>query len=234
MSSLPPVSASRRQAVVLASRFHGKSDVRDRGMFKRRATKMRARLIIVLISSYTIMNTRIPRQVWCYTRSCKWWEHVVCHSFSQADWRENFRLSHETFNYICDKLKPTIMKQDTRFRRAISVEKRVAITLWVLATTSEYRSVAHLFGVARCTVCVIVRETCQAIVMVLLPIYICFPTGDRLNETVQGFLDRWGIPQCAGSIDGSHIPIRPPALNHTDYYNRKEILLCCFAGSSKL
>ena len=76
------------------------------------------------------------------------------------------------------------MKQDTRFRRAISVEKRVAITLWVLTTTSEYRSVAHPFGVARCTVYVIVRETCQAIVKVLLPIYICFPTGDGVNETV--------------------------------------------------
>ena len=27
--------------------------------------------------------------------------------------------------------------------------------------------------------------------------------------------------QCAGAIDGSHIPVRPPALSHTDYYNRK-------------
>ena len=98
---------------------------------------------------------------------------------------------------------------------AISVENQVAITLWVLATSSEYRSVAHLFGVARCTVCVIVRETCQAIVKVLLPMYICFPTGNRLTETVQGFHDHWGILQCAGSKDGSHIPIRPPSLNHT-------------------
>ena len=27
--------------------------------------------------------------------------------------------------------------------------------------------------------------------------------------------------QCAGAIDGSHIPVRAPTLNHTDYYNRK-------------
>ena len=27
--------------------------------------------------------------------------------------------------------------------------------------------------------------------------------------------------QCAGAIDGSHVPVTPPALNHTDYYNRK-------------
>ena len=27
--------------------------------------------------------------------------------------------------------------------------------------------------------------------------------------------------QCAGAINGSHVPVRPPASNHTDYYNRK-------------
>ena len=27
--------------------------------------------------------------------------------------------------------------------------------------------------------------------------------------------------QCVGSIDGCHIPIMPPAQNHTDYYNQK-------------
>ena len=28
-------------------------------------------------------------------------------------------------------------------------------------------------------------------------------------------------PICAGSIDGWHIPITTPAMNHTGYYNRK-------------
>ena len=31
----------------------------------------------------------------------------------------------------------------------------------------------------------------------------------------------FNISTCAGAIDGSHIPITPPVLNHTDYYNRK-------------
>ena len=130
-------------------------------------------------------------------------------------------MSRETFLYICDELECSIGKCDTRFRRAISVKKRVAVTLWVLATQSEYRSVGHLFGLARCTVCCIVNQTCRAIVKKLLQRYIRFPSGDKLKETVQGFLDRWAFPQCAGSIDGSHIPVRPPSLNHTDYYNRK-------------
>ena len=67
----------------------------------------------------------------------------------------------------------------------ISVQHRVAITLWVLATPSEYRSIAHLFGVARCTVCCIVKETCRSTVKILLPKYICFPVGNRMKETVE-------------------------------------------------
>ena len=51
--------------------------------------------------------------------------------------------------------------------------------------------------------------------------YVQFPTGDELKAVTQGFKEEMGVPQCVGSIDGSHIPVTPPAINHTDYYNRK-------------
>ena len=98
---------------------------------------------------------------------------------------------------------------------------RVAITLWCLATTCEYRTIAHLFGIGRSTLCGIVHETCDAIVSLLIGTYIVFPTGECLRRVVDGFENKWGYPQCAGAIDGCHIPISAPALNHTDYYNRK-------------
>lgn len=65
--------------------------------------------------------------------------------------------------------------------------------------------------------CIIVQETCAAIVEKLLPLYVQFPSGDALKEVT----DKWGIPQCSSSVDGSHIQVKPPARNHTDYYNRK-------------
>ena len=106
-------------------------------------------------------------------------------------------------------------------RRSISVEHRVAITLWCLATPCEYRTVGHLFGVARCTVCVIVHDTCNAINSVFSKDFVCFPVESQLTEVIDGFKEKWGIIQCAGAIDGSHIPVSAPAGNHTDYYNRK-------------
>jgi len=68
--------------------------------------------------------------------------------------------------------------------QAVSVEKRVAIALWCLATPAEYRTSAHLFGVARSAVCEIVHETCQAIVTVLLRKYMKFPSGEQVDSAV--------------------------------------------------
>ena len=140
-------------------------------------------------------------------------------TFTPSDWMENFQISRETYQYLCQKLQRVIRHEDTTLRTAISVEKRVAVTLWCLATCSEYRTIAHLFCLARSTVCVIVHDTCKAIVLVLQKLFITFPSGEQLKRVVEGFESKWGMIQCVGSIDGCHIPIMPPALNHTDYYN---------------
>ena len=152
-------------------------------------------------------------------RSVFWWEHIVLRTFTDQDWVENFRLSWKSFYCLCEQLKPLIQRQNTRLRQAVCVEHRVAITLWCLATCGEYRTIGHLFGVARCTVCIMIHDTCRAIVDILLRKYIQFPQGQELSDVVEGFKNKWGMIQCAGSIDGCHIPVMPAALHHTDFYN---------------
>ena len=168
-------------------------------------------MLILLSCSYAFI----------FTRSTHWWDDVVLKTFTEEDWVENFRVSKQTFHYLCAQLSPLIKRRDTALRKAICVEHRLAITLWCLATCGEYRTIGHLFGVARCTVCVIIHDTCQAIITKLLKKYIQFPVGEQLAQVVDGFKSKWGMIQCGGSIDGCHIPVKPPALNHTDYYNRK-------------
>ena len=94
--------------------------------------------------------------------------------------------------------------------RCIPVELRLAVTLWVLATGSGYRSVAHLFGIANSTCCEIFKETCSVIVTVLLPRYIRMPNNERLDEIIEGFETKFGFPNCGGAIDATHIPITAP------------------------
>lgn len=130
-------------------------------------------------------------------------------------------MSRQTFDYLCQRLYPILNKKNTVMRRSISVQQQVAITLWCLATPTEYRTIAHLFGVARSTACEIVHNTCLAIVESLMSTYIKFPRGDQLERVTESFQTKWGVPQCVGAIDGCHIPIAAPVGNHSDYYNRK-------------
>jgi len=124
------------------------------------------------------------------------------------------------FDHLCTQLAPYMQYENTQLRQALSVKKRVAIALWVLASSAEYRIVAHLFGVGRSTVCVVIHEVCAAVVE-HLPKYIRFPRVEQQQQYIDYFESIWGVPQCIGAIDGSHIPILPPSLCHTNYYNRK-------------
>ena len=120
-------------------------------------------------------------------RSENWCSEILLKIFTERQWIENFKMSHRTFLHLCDQLHQKLFRSETHYRMAIPVKKRVAIALWFLATPEEYRTIAHLFGVARCTVCVIVNEVCKAINSILRPQYISFPRGEELKAVVDGF-----------------------------------------------
>ena len=106
-------------------------------------------------------------------------------------------------------------------RKAIPVEQQVALTIWFLSTGSDFRTIGHLFGVSKSSVCLVTREVCQAIVTVLLPKYVRFPVNDSLKEVITRFIHKWGFPQCARVVDGTHIPIVSPQEYPANYFNRK-------------
>ena len=111
--------------------------------------------------------------------------------------------------------------QVTNFHLPVSVEERVAVTIWKLATNVEYCALSSLFVLGRSTFGKIVVEACHAIATRLLAQYVQIPSGEKLKEIVDGFETFWGFPQAAGAIDGSHIPIIRPEESASDYYNRK-------------
>ena len=146
--------------------------------------------------------------------------------FSDDEWHKNFRMSISTFIYIyiCRKITPEIKKEDANFIKTINVEKRVAITMWHLATGSDYRTIGHLFSVAKGTVCV--HNVCEAIKLKLMPKHIKWPKHEHLKAIVADFANNIGFLQCVGAIDETHIPIITPDTNAKDYYNRKDFIQC--------
>lgn len=139
-------------------------------------------------------------------------------NFTDEQWSQNFRMSEDTFLYLCHRLQTAMEKRDTNFRLCVPIKKRVAIALWKLTTNSELRLVSHLFGVGVTTVWRCVREFCTAVNEELLPELIPFPNDDKLMEMAMNFEQRYGLPQCVGVIAGSHIP-NVPTEYHAEYFN---------------
>lgn len=71
-------------------------------------------------------------------------------------------------------------------REPVSTERKLAITLWKLATNIEYRRISQLFGLGRSTVCTIVLKTCNAIIEILLPKYVRMP---KVNHVWKQLMD---------------------------------------------
>ncbi len=126
----------------------------------------------------------------------------------------NFRVSRVHLH-----LSTFAFKKRHQLPFVCAFEKRVAIALWKLATGGEYRSVSHLFGVGLTTVFNCVKDFCNAVNKVLLPVHIKFPDARKLVEMASFFEQRWGVPQCVGAIDGSHIPIIAPTEYPRDFFN---------------
>lgn len=161
----------------------------------------------IFIHLYSTIQLR--RSVWVKPKSGEWWDLIVP-QMSSADFKEHFRMTRETFNFIVDELDSALKKKDTRFRPSIPVRKRVGLGIHHLASCEEYRVVAALFGVGKSTACKIVNSFCKAVCKHLLTKFIKFPsTLKELKETADQFEQALGYPMCVGAIDGSHIPITP-------------------------
>ena len=121
-----------------------------------------------------------------------------------------------------EELRPYIEGKDTVMRSAIDPVKQVAITLYYLSDEGCLRKTGNAFGISRQTVSKIVRKVCKAITVYLGPNYVKLPFTEReVNDLVKKFHRAHGFPQCLQAIDGTHILIKQPRVNPTDYINRK-------------
>ena len=169
---------------------------------RKRILQAREHLLFTLALSMLAFNCCLPtRSLWMKERSSYWWDHVVNRTFTAHDWLENFRMSQATFLYVCNEIRPVIEKEDTDMRTAVPVEQRVALTLWFLATNSDYRTIGHLFGVSKSTVCVVTKEVCAAVVKILLPKYVKISTS---KQWLRGLRTIWASSVWRGGRWNSH------------------------------
>lgn len=69
---------------------------------------------------------------------------------NNPDLYKNFiRISPDDFEYLLEKVKPMIIKQDARMRKAISAGERLVITLRYLATGKNFSNSYNINDVHR-------------------------------------------------------------------------------------
>ena len=121
--------------------------------------------------------TLMQRTIWAKRRSQSFFEECI-NNWDADEWKRNFRVSRATF--LCLELTPYLQRSSI-VRKSLSVEKRVAITLWRLGTNIEYCSLSHLFDVGLSPVSVAVSDVCSAIVEHLASRYIAIPAGTNIE-----------------------------------------------------
>ncbi|XP_028293795.1 putative nuclease HARBI1 [Gouania willdenowi] len=196
-----------------------RSEAQRRVRLRQHFIQRQRRILMMMLAGSMRSNVRIRTRPWTTTRSTDWWERVVMTEFQPSDWLDKFRMSRETFFYLCEKLRPRLTRQDTSFRLALPLEKRVAVALWRLASNIEYRTISNLFGVGKSTVCRCVRDMCHAIVALLSSVYLRPPSDQELVDSAELFSSDWGFPHCVAAIGTLHIAILTPSNNASDYAN---------------
>ena len=115
---------------------------------------------ILLLSSQG--HVRVPRFCCYLTRNGGWW-HLVWTSYSDRRFKQTFRVSIGTFQYILCQIRADILKQVVT-EEPVSPECRLAICLYRLGRGDYLSTIAEMTGLAGPTICSITIEVSEAIV----------------------------------------------------------------------
>ncbi|XP_054089793.1 uncharacterized protein LOC105219985 [Zeugodacus cucurbitae] len=180
----------------------------------------------LVIRSFNNLTVYRPKRLWKHERYGNFWELDVAYN-SDKFFKESFRMSRESFSTLCNELSH-IGKHNTTYRECIPLEKRIAIALYTLGSSAEYRTIGRLFGVSKASVCCILKDFCRGVWDKLSSKYLTcsFLTQEKITECVEGFT-KIRFPQCLGAVDGCHIEIRPSASDAVDYFNYKDVVTAC-------
>ena len=168
--------------------------------------------------------------VWVYPRPQFWLEEILNNAVMHRGWKQHFRVSRPTFDRICQLVAPDSNRQDTRLRRAVSLEKRVAVALWRLGTGNAFRVTAVTFGAGKATAVEICHEFCEAINSKKED-FMKFPEDDdETQDCIRKFAGKVDFPQVVGAIDGTHVEIKAPLTNPADFISTVSSIIQLLPG----
>ncbi|KAF9605097.1 hypothetical protein IFM89_013767 [Coptis chinensis] len=158
-----------------------------------------------------------------------WWD-AFWHKNSSSDpvvpknevegFKYFFRVSMNTFDYICSLVREDLISRPPSGLiniegRLLSVEKQVAIAMRRLASGESQVSVGRAFGVGQSTVSQVTWRFIEALEERARH-HLKWPESDRIEEIKISFEDTYGLPNCCGAVDATHIIMTLPAVETSD------------------
>ncbi|XP_055920162.1 uncharacterized protein LOC129951834 [Eupeodes corollae] len=145
----------------------------------------------------------------------RFWEGVVP-TYTDEQWLETFRMSRKTFHWICDRLDVTMRPNGASvpLKNLINLQKRVALSIYTLATGDDYRMVAELFGVSRTSVCKFIKRFADSIIEEMASFLLVMPQDEAEYDVIrQTFQAASSLPNVVGCLGFCLIPINASANN---------------------
>ncbi|CAK1590297.1 unnamed protein product [Parnassius mnemosyne] len=140
---------------------------------------------------------------------------------NEEDFYDYLSMSRETFDYICNGIRSDCNHRVTNFKKPISVEERLVLTIRYLTTGTPFRKLGVPFRISKTAIASIVMEVCSAIWNNFNEIHMKFPSIEDFKEIANSFSNKNKFPHCCGNLDGKHIRVVKPQLSGSMYFNYK-------------
>jgi hypothetical protein len=149
-----------------------------------------------------------------------WWTGLGAPSDEGEAFRYFFRTSRQTFDYICSIVRDDLISRPPSGLiniegRLLSVEKQVAIAMRRLASGDSQVSVGAAFGVGQSTVSQVTWRFIESMEDRARH-HLVWPNQDRIEEIKANLEAVFGVPNCCGAVDATHIIMTLPAVESSE------------------
>lgn len=100
----------------------------------------------------------------------------------------------------------------------------------LLAQGNSISTNALFFRVGQSTMKNIVAEVCEALVELLVHVYLPDLKQENWKLISDQFEQRWQLPHCIGALDGMHIKVMKPPNSGSLYFNYKKFFSIVLLG----
>lgn len=140
------------------------------------------------------------RRTWVWPRPQNWFDTLLASRQLDIPQKPNCRMESEKFEELSRILRGDVVKQETRMRKPVSLEKRIGLQR--VSTGKSYRLGGLHFDLGKSIAKVVCQEVDEAFYR-KKDLFIRFNcVADEVQEVMNDFEEEYHFPQIVGAVDG--------------------------------